>query len=280
MKQRRQARLAVVAVWMLLACTPETGIPRDAQAANVQAGDAQETEQPVVLSPSQQQALDLLVGMVDHAVALDAFNVKLNAGFDVLQPDGEMIQFLEKRAITVVRPNAMRSEEEFADGVGNLVVFDGSRVTIFDPASGVYAQADTPDTLDEALIYFQRDLGMRLPLGGLFTTRILRDMFSRIHRIDYVERVEVGGVMTHHLAARVDTVDFQVWLAAGGAPLPRRIVLTYPEEGRPQFWAEFTDWNLRPDTSPEMFTFTPPAEARRVPFAVQMVEPAQQEGSP
>lgn len=224
------------------------------------------------LAPSRQQAGQLILGMVEQASGLEAFSVNLNAGFDVLQDDGQMIQFLEQRSITVKRPNAMRSEETFSGGAGNLVVFDGDRVTVFDAASGVYAQTDTPDSLDDAVIYFQRDLNMRLPLGGLFTTRLLRDMLYRIQSIDYVEQVEVGGVLTHHLAARADTVDFQVWLPAEGPLLPRRVVLTYPEPGRPQFWAEFSEWNLDPDTAPDQFTFHAPAGAVRVPFAVQMTK--------
>ncbi len=258
--------LLPVALAMTLAVSP------------VQAAEAEAPAAGPPLTPSQQQAGQLIFGMVEQAAGLDAFSVNLNAGFDVLQADGQMIQFLEQRSVTVQRPNAMRSEERFSGGVGNLVIFDGDQVTVFDAASGVYAQTDTPDTLDDAVIYFQRDLNMRLPLGGLFTTRLLRDMLHRIQTIDYVETVEVGGVMTHHLAARADTVDFQVWLAADGPLLPRRVVLTYPEEGRPQFWAEFSEWNLDPDTASGQFTFDPPAGAVRAPFAVQMtrLDPAGQ----
>ena len=51
----------------------------------------------------------------------------------------------------------------------------------------------------------------------------------------------------HHLAARTDTVDFQVWVADGDKPLPQRVVITYKKaKGEPQFWAQFSDWNLAP----------------------------------
>ena len=51
-----------------------------------------------------------------------------------------------------------------------------------------------------------------------------------------------------HIAARTATVDFQVWVAEGERPLPRRVVITYlEEEGQPQFRAQFSDWNLTPE---------------------------------
>jgi hypothetical protein len=52
-----------------------------------------------------------------------------------------------------------------------------------------------------------------------------------------------------HLAVRTaGGVDFQVWIAQGDEPLPRRIVITYKDEnGQPQFWADFSNWNLAPE---------------------------------
>ena len=64
-------------------------------------------------------------------------------------------------------------------------------------------------------------------------------------------------------------MDIQVWIAAGKRPLPLRIVLTYPDAGRPQYWAQFSEWNLRPRTRDVTFAFKVPPGARQIPFAVQ-----------
>ncbi|MBV8173453.1 MAG: DUF2092 domain-containing protein, partial [Verrucomicrobia bacterium] len=62
-------------------------------------------------------------------------------------------------------------------------------------------------------------------------------------------------------------VDFQVWVAQGNQPLPRRIVITYKDEpGQPQFWAHLSNWNLAPVISDALFAFTPPNGADRVQF--------------
>jgi hypothetical protein len=72
---------------------------------------------------------------------------------------------------------------------------------------------------------------------------------------DYVETTTITDVPCDHLAARTaGGVDFQVWVAQGSEPLPRRIVITYKNEnGQPQFWADLSKWNLAPDVSDALF---------------------------
>ena len=78
--------------------------------------------------------------------------------------------------------------------------------------------------------------------------------------------------MLHRVAARTAKgVDFQVWVAQGEQPLPRRIVISYKDEaGQPQFWADLSDWNLSPEISDALFTFTPPAGANRIQFLAEI----------
>lgn len=68
---------------------------------------------------------------------------------------------------------------------------------------------------------------------------------------DYMEKTTITDVPCDHLAVwTAGGVDFQVWIAQGSEPLPRRIVITYKDEhGQPQFWADFSNWNLSPDLS-------------------------------
>jgi hypothetical protein len=43
-------------------------------------------------------------------------------------------------------------------------------------------------------------------------------------------------------------------------------VITYKDEnGQPQFWADFSKWNLAPDLSDALFAFTPPDREERIP---------------
>ena len=50
--------------------------------------------------------------------------------------------------------------------------------------------------------------------------------------------------------------------------LPRRITITYEhEEGRPQFRARLTDWDLSPRLKDSTFEFDPPKGAEKIAFA-------------
>ena len=92
--------------------------------------------------------------------------------------------------------------------------------------------------------------------------------------IDYVESTDIYGVPSDHIAGRTDSVDFQFWVTEGDHPLPLRVVITYLHApGEPQYWANFTDWNATPKFKKDEFQFTPPKDARQIPFAVQLKKP-------
>jgi hypothetical protein len=220
---------------------------------------------------SQQQGRELLMNMARFLGGLERFAVTVRGGYDVVQENGTKIQFLESRAVTLARPDRFRADETHADGRNSSILFDGRKVTVYDADYGVYAQADQPGSIDDALIYFTRELEMRLPLAALFTSRFQEELAPRLRFADYVETAYVFEVPTHHVIGQTAVVDFQVWITDGEKPWPRRLVLTYRDEPeQPQFWAEFDDWNDRPRITKKTFDFRPPADASAIVFAVQL----------
>lgn len=56
----------------------------------------------------------------------------------------------------------------------------------------------------------------------------------------------VGGELCDHYAFRQDQVDWQIWIATGSRPLPRKLVITSrANEARPQSVTQYR-WNLIP----------------------------------
>ena len=257
----KTAFVVLAAALMLSACARE---PADADKSEAAADHAQ--------APPDAHAL--LMQMATYLAGLDAFSTKMRGGYDVVQESGQKIEFLETRDITLQRPNRLSIEETSADGRGQSVKFDGSKMTIWDGEFGVYAQADQPGSVDDAVVYFVRDLQMRLPLAPLLTTRFPAELERRLQTVDYVELTDVLGEPAHHIAGRTKAMDFQVWIAVGERPLPLRIVLTYPDVGRSQYWAQFSDWNLRPKVSDKTFAFEAPRDARQIAFQIQVPQMA------
>jgi hypothetical protein len=222
-------------------------------------------------SESQQFARSRLMDMAKFLAGTKKFSATLRAGYDVVQKNGQKIEFGEIRELAVQRPNLARIEQRASHGGRDLMLFDGKLITMFNGDAGAYAQAPQPGDIDATVVYFKRDLKMRLPLAPLLMTHLPEELQSRVQSIDYVEYTEIMGEPAHHIAARTANVDFQVWIADSKRPLPLRIVMTYPKaDGQPQFWAEFSKWNLSPRFGKAVFEFKPPADAKKIVFAVQI----------
>lgn len=272
----RTAPLAIAAViYAVLTACPVLGAAEPGTSPVPVAAGTMTTE-------SQREAATLLQGMAQYLAGLKSFTVDSRSGYDVVQATGQKIEFGESRSVTMARPDRLRVEEIVSDGKRDLVLFDGRTLTVMNADSNVYAQAPQPGSVDDALVYFVRDLRMRMPLALLLTTRLPGELSHRVKSIDYVESSDIDGVPVHHLAGSTESVDFQFWITQGEHPLPLRVVLTYRDAtGQPQYWANLSRWNTTPEFARGVFEFSRPQGARQIPFAVQRLprpEPVQSAG--
>jgi hypothetical protein len=205
----------------------------------------------------------LLLSMAKKLAETKQYSVTMHMGYDVVQESGQKIEFSEIRKVTIDRPNHMRVDSEQSDGDISQFIFDGKAITLFSETENVYAQTDLPGDLDSAIRHAVSKMGVRVPLARLLTTTFPAELEKLTVDVDYVEHNTLGATPTDHIAGQSEDIDFQVWIAAD--LLPRRIVMTYKNApGQPQFWAEFSDWNLKPKTSAETFVFTPPKGAEKI----------------
>ena len=136
------------------------------------------------------------------------------------------------------------------------------------PGQAQETRVARPGSVDEAMAYFVQDLGLRLPLAELLNSHLDKVLLEKVRVANYVESSSIAGVPCDHLALRGDEADLQLWVAQGQQPLPRRLVITYKQaDGRPQFWAQLSDWNLAPEVPDALFAFTPPKGAAQIAFS-------------
>lgn len=224
-----------------------------------------------VVSESQAQASAILMRMAEYLGGAQAFSVSLRGGYDAVQESGQKIEFGETRNIVLSRPDLLRVDGQTSDGRKTLTVFNGKEIMLIDTAHNAYATTPQPGGLDQSIVHFVRDLGIRMPLAVLLVSQLPAELKGRVRSIDYVEKTTLYGAPAHHLAARTDTVDFQVWVADGDKPLPQRVVITYIKvKSQPQFWAQFSDWNLAPTITDSTFSVKPPEGAVKIAFATQL----------
>lgn len=237
-------------------------------AAEQAATPATETAAPTA---SQVHARAVLHDMARFLAEQKRYGVKLSARYDIVQPDGQKVEFGDQRTITMRRPDRLRMDIRASDGHTGTVYYDGATLAVYDAGAGVYAQAPTDATIDGAVAHYIRGLRMRLPMAVLLVSSIDKELERRVTSLDYVELSTLCTQPCHHVAGRTDTTDVQVWIADGAQPVPLRVVITYREEpGQPQYRAELSGWDFAPKADDAMFAFTPPAGARKIPFAVDV----------
>jgi hypothetical protein len=206
------------------------------------------------------------------------FQTTVRMGYEVLQASGQKIEFSERRRITIARPDRLRVEIVKSSGEKGLVLFDGRTMTAYSETDQVYAQAEKPGSLDEALAHFLQNLRMRMPLALMLSNDFAQEMQRRLQELFFVEVSALTDIPCVHLAGRTGEIDFQVWIPTTGDPLPRRLVITYRDaEGQPNFWADFSEWDMTPAIADRDFVFRPPASTERIPFLTEMESGAREE---
>jgi hypothetical protein len=205
----------------------------------------------------------LLFSMAKKIAETQQFSVTMHMGYDVVQESGQKIEFSEIREVLIDRPNHLRTNAEQSDGDIGQFIFDGKAITLFSATENVYAQTDRPGDLDSAIRYAVSKMGVRVPLARILLSTFPAELERLTVEVDYVEHNTLGTTPTDHIAGQLEDIDYQIWIAED--LFPRRIVMTYKNApGQPQFWAEFSDWNLKPEISAETFVFSPPKGAEKI----------------
>jgi hypothetical protein len=221
----------------------------------------------------------ILMQMANFLSKTPNWSVTVHTAYDTVQRDGYKVEWNGVRTVTLSRPDRLRVESQRSDGARTLVVFNGKEITTFDESAKVYAQESHPGTVDDAVVYFVHDLGMRLPLALLLLERLPAELQQRVQGVEYVETAETLGGPTRHIVGKTSTVDFQLWITVGDRPAPLRAVLTYKNvPGQPQFRAQFTDWNFDSKPADSLFTFTPAPGVKKIPFAAALAKAGPRQG--
>lgn len=211
-------------------------------------------------------AIRILRDMSEYLVDAEAFTFTLEVAEDVLLSHGQMIQYGGVSEVAVQRPGSLHARFRGEERQSNIVIHDG-RCILHNLQTNIYAVAEVPTPLDDAIDHIVEQYGLNVPLADL----VSRDPYlSVIGSVEYgyvVGRSIIDGVECHHLAFAQEIIDWQIWIQTGPEPLVRKIVITYKdEEGWPHYTARISNWNLQPRLSMRYFEYEPPADAMRVEF--------------
>ncbi len=256
MSRLGSSRVALLSAIMLALAPPLFA----AETANTSASAAD--AQGPVISPDAQGVVDR---MTTYLRTLKTYSIDSHSTRDEVVKFGYKVQHNEHATVTVQLPNKLRAEVS-GDLRERTVVYDGAKIAIYSPDDDVYARTNAPDSINK-LIGNVLDAGIEMPMIDVLYQASEGTLTEQVRGGVLVGDSEIDGTDCDHLAFRQPTIDWQLWVEKGDKPVPRKIVITTRYAvGDPQFQAVLR-WNLQPKIDASTFTFTPPKDAKEIPFS-------------
>ena len=220
------------------------------------------------------KADDVLRKMGATLGAAKSFSVSAHAIVDLVQPDGQKIQYARNQKMVLRRPDKLA-----ADVVGDTeelqVRYDGKQVALYNPQTRNWGSTEAPATIEQTLDMLAQKYGIVMPLADLAFSDPYKTLIENVRRGEYVGVGYVFDKKCHHLAFRQAAIDWQIFVQEGDKPLPLKVIITFKDQpAHPQYTAFLSDWNLSANANDDAFVLQPPAGAKKVDFAPPATQPA------
>ena len=212
------------------------------------------------------EAVELLRRTTDYVGSLRQFSVDAQTTFEDVLDSGHRVDYELSGTALVSRPNRLFTERH-GDGIDQIFYYDGETLTLYNPYDKVWAQEPAPGTIEEMFQFAYDWLGIGTPISDL----VHRDAFPLLMQdVDFavvVGKEVIRGVRCDHLLFSRPDVDFQIWVADRGPPLPLKYVVTDTTTPELLSVAAFmSNWNLEPTVPDDAFTFVPPEGTKEITF--------------
>lgn len=212
------------------------------------------------------QADRILREMSQYLATAEEFTFEADITYDAILATGEKIEVGGVARAAVRRPNGLHVVY-LGDDQRRRIVYDGSTFTLNDLDKRLYAVAEVPATLDAAMDRVFDQFGVTVPIADLVYSDPYATLTGSVETGSWVGLHPVDGVPCHHLTFSQEGFDWQIWIAAGPQPVPRKLLMEYwSEEGSPRYNARISGWNFEPRLSAGYFEFHPPAGTGLIEF--------------
>ena len=217
-------------------------------------------------TPVDPAATKILQRMTDYVGSLQQFSVHTENTLEDLLGSGQRVDFGVAANVIVSRPNKLRAERK-GDLISQTFYYDGKTLTLYNPSDKVYATEPAPGTIEGVLDFARESLGLSVPVADLVYRNAFPLLMQEVTFAAVVGKAVIGGVKCDHVVFSRPGVDFQVWVADSGRPLPYKYTVT--DTGTParlSISTVMSEWNVAPAVADAQFTFVPPQGAKRIAF--------------
>ena len=219
-------------------------------------------EQPAI----EPRAAEILSAALTHLAGSASLTLRAEVLSETTLPSGQKLQYPGTLEIALRRPDRLWYRLE-SEQRRVAAWYDGKEFTLLDSEKNVCASMPALPGLGPLFDDMAARLRFRPPLSLLLREDSAARVLKRIASGYVVGRGEVGGTVCHHLAFRQESVDLQLWVAAAGAPLIKRLVITRKmQPAAPQLSYTIVSWDLNAALGDALFKFEPPQNAVRCEF--------------
>jgi len=210
-------------------------------------------------------ATKILKMMTDYLGGLKQFSVHTQNTLEDMV-SGHRVDFELAADVVISRPNKLRSERK-GDEIHQVFYYNGKTLTLHDPSRNVYATEAAPGTFEELFVYLYQSLGLGVPASDLIYPDAYPLLMKDVSHAAVLGSSTIDGARCTHLLFSRPGVDFQLWIAQGKQPLPRKLVVT--DTATPELLSISTvmsRWNVAPGVADSRFNFVPPKSAKKIAF--------------
>lgn len=207
----------------------------------------------------------ILKQMTEYLGGLKQFSVHTQNTLEDMVA-GHRIDFELASDVVISRPNKLRAERK-GDEIHQVFYYNGKTLTLHDPSQNVYATEAAPGTFDQLFVYLYQSLGLGIPASDLIYPNAYPLLMKDVTYAAVLGNSTIDGVRCTHLLFSRPGVDFQLWVAQGKQPLPRKLVVT--DTATPELLSISTvmsRWNVAPGVADSRFNFVPPKSAKKIAF--------------
>jgi hypothetical protein len=185
---------------------------------------------------------------------------------DLATDSGQLAEFGRRQIVRLARPGRLALDSTSPRGDWS-VRFNRGDLLVMDKQEKALAAAKTATEIGPMLEEIQNQYGLHAPLSDFLVADPAAALLSGVQSSRYLGRRLVNQHACHHLAFRGASLDWQIWIDAGGVPVPRRLAIIHREEpGAPRFTADLDDWDLETAPPEESFTIDTPPEYTQLPM--------------
>jgi hypothetical protein len=233
-----------------IACLPGAGCSRE----------------PTTPEARRQRGDEIVRRMSDHLAAARTFTVE-TTDTRTRSRGGKDVTVRTMRRLTLRRPDRLALTVS-----GDMTLrgwYDGSKLTFVSDPQKVWARVNAAPSIDETLDRLADHLAMPMPMADFIYSSPYESLIGTKSTGGYVGRETIDGVACVHVAYTHPAVDWDLWVADKGDPLPKKFRITAKSSGRPKTTeVMFDKWTLGAEAPDATFGAEVPSGYERIRIVV------------